>query len=238
MPEQIKDKPKKENLNAGHRKRLKAKFMSGGLEGFQDHEVLELLLFYTQPYKDMNKFAHTLINEFGSLSNVFEATPEELCTKSGVQEHTAILLSMVPQLARRYFLGKWNNRRLLNTSKLAGEYAIDLFAGETTEKVYLICLSSNYSLINSSLISEGTVDETAIYAREIVEAAIQFKAVNVVISHNHPGGTCKPSLADMEATKKIIALLAYLNIDVLDHIVVAGNQYYSFSANKRINSAY
>ncbi|MCL2462631.1 MAG: hypothetical protein FWF44_08210, partial [Defluviitaleaceae bacterium] len=84
----------------------------------------------------------------------------------------------------------------------------------------------------------GTVDETPIYIREINHAIIRYKAASVILAHNHPGGSTAPSLSDREATKKIIDALEYMNVDVIDHIIVAGDKYYSFAVKGLFGMGY
>lgn len=232
--EKEKGKGKDAKLHAGHRERVRKRFLRAGLDGFEDHQVLELLLFYCYPMKDTNEIAHKLLREFGTLHNLFEADPLEIAKRCKVTENVAVLVAMVPSLARRYFTSKWEKRDLLDTSKKAGMFAISLFTGLTVECFYLICLNNQRRLIYAEKVFEGTIAETPVYPREIVGTALKHQAVSVILAHNHPGGVLSPSRSDIDATKKIVAALGTVGVEVVDHIIVAGDKYYSFSEKKTL----
>ena len=228
----------KKTPHEGHRDRIRAKYRMGGLEGFHDHEVLELLLYYCYPRIDTNERAHKMLDDFGSLHNLFESDIETLMERLNCSENVAVLLNLVPALANRYFRSKWSRRFAITSERVAGEYAIDLFVGHTTERFYVLCLDSQRRLNNVSLISKGTVDESAVYPREVIKAAIQDKVSSVILAHNHPGGSMRPSRADIEVTRQIVEGLQFIGVDVLDHIIVAGDTYYSFSARGQFVAGY
>lgn len=217
-----------EKLHEGHRQRVRNRLIQEGLDGFADHQVLELLLFYCIPIKDTNELAHKLLGEFGSLAGLFEASPKEICTRCKVSDNTALLLSLIPSLSRRYFKGKWGEKPLLNSSAKAGEYAVSLFVGRRYEAFYLLCLDAKNRVNYAALVHEGTINEAPVYPRLIVETALRHQASTVILAHNHPGGTLRPSGADKEVTERIVAALGAISIQVADHIIVAGDAYYSF----------
>jgi len=222
----------------GHRDRMRARYQANGLEGFHDHEVLELLLYYCYPRGDTNPKAHKMLAEFGSLHNLFEADINTLTQRLGCSENIALLLNLIPALSNRYFRSKWNRKVVLNSSKAAGEYAIDLCVGHTVEQFYVLSLDNRQRLINTTLISKGTVDEAAVYPREVIRVAIQNKVTGVILTHNHPGGSMRPSKADLEVTRQIVDGLQFVGVSVLDHIVVAGDTYYSFAARGQLVEGY
>jgi DNA repair protein RadC len=217
-----------EKLHGGHRQRVKNRFLAEGLDGFADHQVLELLLFYCIPMKDTNELAHKLLQEFGSLAGLLEASPQEICTRCKVSENTAVLLSLMPSLSRRYFKGKWGEKPLLNSSSKAGEYAISLFVGRTYEVFYVLCLDAQNRVNYAALVHEGTINEAPVYPRLIVETALRHQASKIILAHNHPGGTLCPSSADKDVTQRIVTALGAIAIQVADHLIVAGGQYFSF----------
>lgn len=225
---------KDKNPHAGHRERVRNRFLRGGLDSFEDHQVLEMLLFYCYARKDTNEIAHSMLLEFGTLHNLFEADPLEIARRCGVSENVAVLVAMVPSLARRYFTSKWEKRDMLDSSKKAGMFAISLFTGLTVECFYLICLNNQRRLIYAAKVFEGTVAETPVYPREIVGTALKHQAVSVILAHNHPGGILSPSRSDVEATKKLVDALHTVGVEVVDHIIVAGDKYYSFSEKKTL----
>lgn len=219
-------------LHAGHRARMRERYIKdNGLDSFAEHEVLELLLYYSIPQRDTNELAHKLLREYGNLANLFDAHPLDISRRCNVSGNTAVLISMMPQLAKRYFQSKWDKNTRLVTSQSAGQYLIDLFGGRNTEAFYILCLDAQRRLNNAAMISEGTVEEAPVYIRNIVQAALLHNAVSVVLSHNHPGGSVSASGADIEATRQIIRAFEMLEIGVLDHIIVAGSKYYSFAEN-------
>jgi DNA repair protein RadC len=216
-------------MHEGHREKLKQRFLKEGLNAFEDHQVLEMLLFYTIPRRDTNEMAHRLLNKYGTLESLFDASPEDLMQKGGVTPNTAIFLSMVPQLARKYMLIKQGKRPVLDSSVKAGNYVISLFIGKNYEAFYVICLNSQNKINHTALVHEGTINEAPVYPRLIVETALRYKASSVILAHNHPGGSLKPSNADIEVTKKICNALKTISINVIDHMICAGNAYFSFA---------
>jgi len=221
---------KKENPNAGHRSRMKARYLKNGIEDFHDHEVLEILLYYCYPQKNTNDIAHRMLKEFGSLHNLFEADVEILTKTLGCTENIAILLNLIPQLANRYFRSRWSNKVVLDSMEVAAEFAMNLFVGNTVECFYVLCLDAQQKLIQTSRVSKGTLDETAVYPREVVREVIKHNAASVIVTHNHPGGTIRPSPADNEATRIISEGLNFIGVTLIDHIIVAGDKYFSYAA--------
>lgn len=221
-------------LHEGHRQRVKTRYMSEGLDAFEDHQVLEMLLFFCIPMKDTNELAHKMILEFGSLAGLFEADAKDVCKRCGVSENTAILVSLIPSLSRRYIKGKWGDKPVLNSSSKAGEYAVSLFTGRTYEVFYVICLDSQNRVNYAALVHEGTLNEVSVYPRLVVEMVLRHQANSVILAHNHPGGSLNPSNDDIELTKKIKAALEPISVKVVDHIIVAGDKYMSFKERSLI----
>jgi len=217
-------------MHAGHRKRLKMRFLKEGLDSFEDHQALELLLFQAIPRFDTNPIAHRLIQRFGSFSAVLEADPKDLASVEGVGENAAVFLSMIPQITRRYFHDRVkHSRKPLNNSEAAAEYLVPLMAGRSEEVFYVICLDSQLRVLYPALISEGTVKDALVHPRHVAEAAVRHKAASVILAHNHPAGSVKPSTHDHKLTRNLVQALGGINVHVVDHIIVAGEQIYSFS---------
>lgn len=216
-------------LHEGHRKRVKDRYLAEGLDAFEDHQVLELLLFFSIPMRDTNELSHKMLAEFGSLAGLFEADPKDICKRCKVSENTAILVSLIPSLARRYFKGKWGDKPMLNNTTKAGQYCLSLFTGRTYEAFFIICLDSQNRVNYAALVHEGTINEAPVYPRLIVEAALRHQANSLILAHNHPGGSLQPSNADIEVTGKIVAAAEAISIKVVDHIIVAGDRYFSFA---------
>jgi DNA repair protein RadC len=216
-------------IHEGHRSRVKARYLKEGMDSFEEHQVLEMLLFYSIPMKDTNALAHEMLKEFGSLAGLLEADPKDICNRCGVSENTAILITMIPALSRRYLKGKWGEKPVLNSSARAGDYATSLFTGRVYEAFYVICLDSQNRVNYAHMVHEGTINEAPVYPRLIVETALRHQANSVILAHNHPGGSLQPSAADTEVTKRITTALDAISIKVVDHIIVAGDKYTSFA---------
>ncbi|MBE7040209.1 MAG: DNA repair protein RadC [Ruminococcaceae bacterium] len=219
------------SLHKGHRERLRKKAIRNGLESLAPHEVLEILLFNAIPRRDTNPIAHELLNKYnGNLAKVFEADMEELKKVDGVGDNAAFLIHMIPQFARIFKTGQWEKKVSLGTHEELGEFAIDMCLGLTEENFYVICLDSNRKLKAYDVLEKGTANEVNIYIRKIAEYAVREKAVNIVLVHNHPNGSPLPSVNDKRLTKEIIRSLSVFGLNVIDHIVVGGRNYYSMDA--------
>lgn len=217
----------KKNLHAGHRERVKQRFRKEGLDGFEDHEVLELLLYYGIPQKDVNAIAHQLLDRYGSFGQVFAADYEQLLETPGMTASAALLLKIVPQLSRRYVEAVAESVDVLDSSEKIGKFLIPKFLGRTEEVVYLLCLNNACRLLRCDLLSEGTLNGSQVDVRRLVEIAFQCKAINVVLAHNHPHGLSRPSSQDIRMTQNLAPTLKQLNLELLDHIIVSGNEYVS-----------
>lgn len=217
-------------IHQGHRERLRSRFLEDGLDGFENHQVLELLLFHVVPRGDTNPVAHRLMQRFGTLSAVLEADPKDLASVEGIGARAAAFLSLIPQVTRRYFHDrvKRDNPRL-NSSEAVAEYVSPLMAGRPEEVFYVLCLDSHCRVLYPALIGQGTVKEAHVEPRHVVEEALRHRAAGVVLAHNHPGGAAKPSNADHRLTALLVQTLGAITIPVLDHVIVAGEQTYSFA---------
>ena len=143
-----------EQLHTNHRERLRDRFLKDGLDSFEPHNVLELLLFYAQPRGDMNPLAHRLIDTFGSLSGVLDAAIEDLCSIKGMGKNTAVFLKMIPQLCRYYLDDKYQNGFIIDSTQKAGEFLLPKFVGRTNEVVYLVCLDNKGKVIHTTQVIE------------------------------------------------------------------------------------
>lgn len=219
------------NIHEGHRERLKRRFIEHGLDNFEDHQVLELLLFFSIPRRDTNEVAHKLISTFGSISNVFEAHPKELQKVEGVGENSAILISLISHISRRYLTDKTKKSFQLKDVKSAADYIKSLFIGCKNEVFYVICLDTQLNVINSTPLFEGTVKEAVVYPRRVVEIVLRYNASSVILAHNHPGGSTNPSADDIRTTQKIVNALSTISVKVNDHFIIAGEKFYSFAQN-------
>ena len=220
-----------ENIHEGHRKRMKERFMKSGLDDFAPHNVLEFLMFYSIPRGDTNPIAHRLIDAFGSLSGVFDATPEELMKVSGVGESTAILISMIPQMARKYLEDKADAVNVVGGCGDIGAYLLPKFVGRTNEALMMVSIDNKNKVISCSVVAEGTVDSAKVSRRKVMEEAMKVKATRVILAHNHPRGVAVPSAEDVAMTREIGRLFAQVGIELVDHIIIADDDYVSMAAS-------
>ncbi len=224
------NKNKLDNPHKNHRSRLRETFRSAGVDAMPDHNILELLLFYSIPRKDTNELAHKLIAEFGSLSRVFDATYEQLLDVDGMGESSALLISMIPGLCRRYIGDKTKGKINLSDPKDAQEFLKDKFYGCKTEIFYLLCLDASGNLINCCKMGEGTSGTVIVDKKSIMQTAFRNDADKVILAHNHPNGVAAPSREDLELTSEFSSLLLSVGIRVVDHIIVAGNETLSLAS--------
>lgn len=211
----------------GHRERLRERYLSGGLDSFQDHEVLEFLLTCYLPRIDTKPIAKRLLRQFGTIYRVLEAKPEDLMKVQGVGEKTAFALSMLPGIFRRYSLDRAGEQKTLLRRREMGEYCASLFIGERYEISRLVLLNNSGGLLHEEMISRGTIDQVALYARNIVELALRHGAKYAVIAHNHPGGSPEPSAGDIEVTSAVKKALEAIEVSLLDHIIVTAGGFVS-----------
>lgn len=224
------DRGSSRRTHVGHRDRLRSRFARDGLDGFDDHQVLELLLFYAIPRVDTNPIAHRLLDRFGSLAAVLEADRADLASVPGVGPAAAALLSMVPQISRRYLQDRTGcHRPQLNSSEAVAAFVVPLMAGRPEEVFYVLCLDAQCRLIRAALVAEGTVSGARIEPRHVVECAVRHRAASVVLAHNHPQGTARPSPDDHRITQTLAAAVSPIGIRLLDHVVVANGEVFSFA---------
>lgn len=216
-------------VHDGHRKRLKRRFLSEGLDSFEDHNILELLLFYALPRNDTNEIAHRLLEQFKSLSGVFDAPLEELCKIKGISEHSATLIKLIPQLTSAYHTDKSKDIKIISSTNAAGKFFVPRFYGKQNEEVHVMLLDDKKKVIKCEKVFEGTVNSTPITVKKVVAMAVNSNATGVILAHNHPGGIALPSKSDLRATEKIYRALELINIQLCDHIIVADDDFVSLA---------
>lgn len=214
------DKSKQINPHKDHRQRMKRQFLRGGIDQFEPHQVLELLLFYAIPQRDTNPLAHRLLDHFGDLPSVLDADYEELCRIDGISEHSATMLVLCGQLLSRYYKEK-KDKRIFSGIREIAEYMQNEFVNEKREKVMLLALNNRLQLINFTVVHTGTLTSSEANTRELVQAALRSRATAVVIAHNHPAGFCAPSVEDVATTRALISAFQMMDITLLDHVIYA-----------------
>ena len=223
------------HLHNGHRERLRAMYRKTGMDGLPDHTVLELLLTYAIPRRDVNELAHRLLNRYGSLNEVLAASPDDLTAIDGIGERTAVFLHTLFDLHRRLNLEAAQNA--LKTSRLenpqdACRYALALAAADRYETLRIICLDAAMSVLHTEVLQTGTLSHVSIEPRRVIETAMLHKARYLILTHNHPSGILIPSEEDIESAKMIDEIGSKLEIDVRDQLILSKNAAYSYQYDR------
>lgn len=219
-------------MHDGHRDRVKNRFLKEGLDNFEPHNALEMLLFYSVPRKDTNELAHLLINTFGSYTAVIDASFEQLIKVKGVTENTAILIKMILPYSRFYETCKITEDKVfLNSPESVGEYLYRRYIGYTEEVVTLVCLDHSCRVLACEVIGRGDIASASISMRVIVEIVIKNKATGVILAHNHPGGIALPSQSDVETTRRVFSVLNDVGVYLMDHIILCSDDYVSMASS-------
>ena len=217
------------SIHAGHRQRLKERFLRDGLDHFEEHQVLELLLFYGIPQRDTNEIAHELIRKFGSLSKVLEATPEELSEVKYVGDNVTTLFQLITAVARYYQVNCAMREEILTSIDACGRYLVPFFYERQNETVFLLCLDAKCKVLSCEKVGEGSVNSAGVPVRKIVELALKANATSVILAHNHPSGLAIPSGEDIQTTRRVAMALDAVEIGLVDHIIVADSDWVSLS---------
>lgn len=215
------------SVHEGHRQRMKERFLREGLDHFEQHQVLELLLYYCIPRKDTNLIAHNLIQRFGSLYQVLEAPASELCKVEGLGQSAATYLSLINAVGRYYQVNRSCAPSILTNVEQCGAYLVPYFVNRRNETVFLLCLDAKCKVLCCKEVGEGSVNSAAIPIRRVVEMALAAGASSVVLAHNHPSGIALPSDADIATTRRLAMALSAVEIQLVDHLVVADDDYTS-----------
>lgn len=225
-----------ENIHGGHRERMRSRYLQEGADSFADHELLEMLLYGCIPRGDTNFIAHRLLQEFGSFSNLLEADAYEIAKVDGIGLKTAIFLTQLREIIRRYEREKLDTKPELTSIARCVEYCRQLLSHYSTERFYMICMDSRRRVIHVAKLAEGTVENVYIPNRQVAEVALRHKSTGVVFCHNHPNGRVTPSHADIRLTMAFKRLLDSLGVRVLDHIIIGENGvHFSFFQNDLLN---
>ena len=215
------------SIHNGHRQRLKERFLKEGLDNFNELQVLELLIFYCIPRQDTNPIAHALLDHFGSLAQVLDAPPAELMKVPGIGEVTATFLPFISSLLRYYQVNLNKSVNILTTIEQCGSYLLPFFANRRNEVVFLLCLDAKCKVLSCKEVGEGSVNSASVPIRRIVEMALSANATSVVLAHNHPSGMAVPSGEDRLTTQRLSMALASVDIELVDHLVVADSDFVS-----------
>jgi DNA repair protein RadC len=211
----------------GHRSRLKERLKRDS-RALADYEILELLLGYANPRRDVKPLAKALLARFGTLRGVYQAREDELAAVEGFGEGLLAFLALWREFLARLGEQDAAERVLVDDPKVVADLARERLANLTTEEFWVLLLDGANRVLGWERLSQGTVDQTPVYPREILALALKKQAAGVVMVHNHPGGNPKPSGVDQEITRQVALAAKGLGVKVLDHVIVAGKDYFSF----------
>ena len=215
------------SIHDGHRQRMKERFCQNGLDGMNDHEVLEMLLYYCIPRRNTNEIAHHLLTEFKTLPNVMNASVKELEKVEGMGHNAAVFVSFVRQMERYFVCADVDEENILNSMDKCYRYLTKRFTARKNETVMLLCLDAKCKVLGCHVVSEGSVNSAGISIRKIVDMALSTNATSVVLAHNHPSGIALPSAEDIQTTKRVARALHMVDVVLNDHIVVVDDDYVS-----------
>ena len=221
-------KPEKPHYH-GHRQRLRNRFLQGGPGSLQDYELLELLLTFAIPYSDVKPLAKKLIAHFGSFTRVFDASAEDIMEVTGLREYSAVLIRLVKACAEYYLKEELLARQKISSLSDLVDYCRTSMGGLADEQFRVLFLNSQNELIAEEIVQEGTVNQTVVYPRKVLELALKHKATGLILVHNHPSGHLKPSAADLELTRALVKASQSLNLTVHDHLIISRQGYFSLA---------
>ena len=212
------------SIHDGHRERMKDRFRKNGIASLQEHEVLEMLLYYCIPRRDTNEIAHALLKEFKTLPRVLNASARELERVDGIGKNAALFITFIRQLELYFPNDDVDPDDILWSLNRCHKYLRRCFVGKKNETVMLLCLDAKCKLLGCYVIGEGSLHSANASMRKIVEAAIAANATSVVLAHNHPGGLAVPSGEDVSTTQQIAEMLDKMDVKLIDHVVIAGDE--------------
>lgn len=216
-----------------HRERLRNKYLDYGIDSLTQVEVLEMLLFYAIPRKDTKPYAHSLLNKFGSLANVFEATEKEL-EEAGATPSSAFLIKFFNDVERAISYSR-ERRPVLKTYEEMGKFVCGAFKGCATEQVYAMFMDSQNRVLHQCMLGSGSFEHSSIDMRKLIETCICKSASKVVMAHNHPAGSLEASTDDYLATSAVRDALRNIGVALEEHFIVSGKE---FMGIKKMETAY
>lgn len=216
-------------IHDGHRERIRDSFLEVGLKGKSEHQILELILTYVIPVRDVNPIAHNLIDKFGSLANVFDASVDDLITVPYITKNGATLLKLFPAVIPAYNESKYKARISLKTTHAVKEYMIPKFTTETNEVFYILCLDTHLNLLRAIRHVEGTPSSASLNLQSLVYEVLKSNASSIILAHNHLSGSLQFSAADINTTLVLKSTFENLNIRFIDHFIFSGTTCTSFS---------
>lgn len=215
----------------GHRDRLRSRLLASRKGTLPDYEILEMLLFATRPRGDTKPLAKQLIAEFGSFARVMNAAPEALKQVKGVNDAVVAIFRTVQEASVRLIKEDVTEKTVLQSWKALLDYCRATMGHLKTEQFRVLFLDTKHQVLADELQETGTIDRAAVYPREIVKRALYIEAASIILVHNHPSGDTKPSRADIDVTKQIVAAAATVGVQVHDHVIISNKSHYSFKSH-------
>ena len=225
-------------MHENHRARARERYFAGGFENMDDRAVLEMLLFYCIPRKDTNPAAQLLLDTFGSLSGVLEASPDDLRSLKGIGDNAAAFLTMIPQVCKRYMTGTLTEKSLwLDDFDSVSQFIKSSFIAEKNEKFMLLCFDGTGRLTNTSE-TLGEKGQVIPETNALIDFAKRSRASTVIIAHNHPDGVASPSRDDVSSTKEFISAFSQNGIVLADHFIAGADGILSMRSTERFSSIF
>jgi DNA repair protein RadC len=218
----------------GHRERLRQRFLNAGAEGMHDYEIIELLLTFVIPRRDVKPVAKDLLSYFGSISGIFDAPVRELSKIKGIGNNAAIMISSIKDICGAYLADRMLDTDVLSSPGDVRNFSRMKLSGLPEEAFMVIYLNIKNHVITHDILIRGTVDQAAVYPRKIVKHTLENDASGIILVHNHPSGICDPSCEDIRMTDAVKTALGTIDVKLLDHIIVGKSGYYSFLEHKLI----
>ena len=220
---------KRRHKGEGHRQRLRERFLNSGLDGFQDYEVIELLLTLGTPRKDCKDAAKAALAKFKTLQRVLEAPTREICKVNGLGPKNVFGLKLIKAVSERYLEKKLIKKDPVNNSKELFEYLYHSIRDKAREYFKIIFLDSKNRVISSETHSRGSVTASSVYPREVIQSALKHNAAALIFAHNHPSGDPKPSPEDVAITRQLVFAGNVMGITIHEHIIIGDAGYFSFA---------
>src|SRR5574344_1230069 len=227
---------KNSNLKLGHKQRIISKFKKSNFIGWHDYEILEMVLFYAIPRKDTKEISKNLIKKFKTINQIINADENKLKEIEGLGDYSIAFLKMLKELFVKLSFEKFNSdvedKVIINSTKSAYNIFKFLIGSSKDEQFAVIYLDNSNKIINYEIIATGTINEVAVYPRNLIEKVLNNNAMGIIIAHNHPSGELEPSDFDIELTENIKKSLISIDVILLDHLIVSETKFFSFNENK------
>lgn len=211
----------------GHRERMRSRYLrEGSFSSFTDHELLEMQLATVIARKDTNELAHRMLERFGTIRNIMEASVEDLRQVEGIGEITAVELKISLELVRRYLRDIFTPSKKCDTISEILKFLYPKFLGQTSECVYMLMLDNRMRLLDFRLISTGTVNQSNVPISKMVKIVMDKNAPNVIVAHNHPHGVATASNADRAVTEALYQAFSLIGINLIEHLIFTENEFF------------